>query len=52
MKMINKKIDEATLCFGDALASKAVVGPGERTLLLALGSCPQIMEPFMVPEVL
>ena len=45
-------MEPPTLCFVDALASKAVVGPGERTLLLALGSCPQIMEPFMVPEVL
>ena len=25
--------DEARLCFGDALASRAVVGRGERTLL-------------------
>ena len=26
-------MDEATLCLGDVLDSRAVVGPGERTLL-------------------
>ena len=28
---IQKRFEEATLCFGDALSSRAEVGPGERT---------------------
>ena len=31
--MQKKNVNEATLCLGDALASRRVVGPGERTLL-------------------
>merc|ERR1711860_440616 len=33
-----KKIDEATPCLGDVMASRAVVGLGERTLHLAPGA--------------
>ena len=32
-KRNEEKIDEATLCFGDVLNSRGVVGPGERSVL-------------------
>ena len=36
--MMNKKRFDEAICFGDALDSRALAGPGERTLLLAPGA--------------